>query len=722
MRCLLACLLLLSLNGVARAEILLAGGDQAFPPFEYIDAEGQAAGFNVELIQALAAAMGRTAEVRLGPWAQARAAITRGEIDILPMFFGEFRATDVDFATPHTILYHEFFLRRGTAPLSGIDDLSGLDIIVQQDSWAHEKLRHERIDANLILVDSEPEAIALLATGAHDVAIVNGPLGRRLLARPAYADLVTSGPPLFAVDYALAVPKGRDELRADINRAIEQLKSSGEFQRMHERWLGQTPAELQPQPRAGAAIWIWLAVLVLAAAILVLVRRRRRIGRLAPPLAADPALFQDALTGLPNRLGLERQLRELDRSLRNERQLIHIDLDQFRIVNETTNHRAGDQVIRAVVERIRAELEPSDFLARTAGDEFCLLCKRQDLDEASALAERLRRRIESLAMSELSAELDLTASIGVAALQVGGADHIGEFLKQAEAACQAAKQAGRNRVHRYHPEDEALAERDSQLRWVVALRRALKEDRLALYWQPIETARPDPDAKLVVELLLRLIEVDGKVVSAGEFMPAAERYFLAQQVDRWVLQHALRWLTEHADALENLERVNINISAQSLGDDRFLPFVLEQLDRHPGIAERVCIEITETAIITQLETGLTTMHLLRERGLRFSMDDFGVGNSSMALLQQLPVDEIKIDGSFIRQADVGERERRLIAEINELGHLLGKTTVAEMVETREHRELMASIGVNRVQGWAIGRPQPLDLLPTTLQDRLAQVG
>lgn len=705
-------LLLISLPLLAQAEaVLIAGGDHDFPPYEYIDADGNPAGLNIDLIEAVAEVLGRKVEVRLGPWEQSRSAITAGDIDLLSMYKADFRADDVQFATPHVIIYHEMFIRRGDPGLSSLDDLVGRQLIVQRDAWIHEQLLDLGLDSDLILVETERDALELLASGNHAAALISEVVGRRLLRDMGLDRLTTSGPPMFPVEYALAVPADQHEMLADINRALDQIKASGEFNRIHQRWLGHATSR-QPNPPiitpvAGLILALMLGLLI-AAALAWVLHQRTALNRGKP---VKDRWHQDNLTGLANRFGLERQLKQLMNRTRPEptHTLLYIDLDQFRLINEHSDHQLGDEILVEAARLIEANMPPGCFLSRPGGDEFCLICPASSSDEAIAKAEQLRYLLERHAFGNREAPLQITVSIGISLLERRDMS-IGEVLKQAEIACLAAKDAGRNRVHLYHDEDEAISQLHGQMRWVAEVDQALKDDRLLLYFQTIEPARPDPEAGIRIELLLRMTDSSGRLVSAGEFVPAAEKYFLAHRLDRRVLRLAFEWLEQHAACLPRLERVYINISARSLGDDRFLPFVLDLFKNHAVRPELIGFEMTETAVMTHLSTALSTIERLRELGCAFALDDFGVGSSSVAYLKQLPVDVLKIDGSFSRAAARDPRERAVLEEINSLGHVLGKTTVAEMVETDQMRLVMAEIGIDHVQGWAISKPRPLNEL------------
>ncbi|TVQ28679.1 MAG: EAL domain-containing protein [Wenzhouxiangella sp.] len=708
----LGLLLFLAADDVS-ATPLVAGGDHDFAPYEFIDERGQAAGLNVDLMRALARELGRDIEFRLGPWADSRERIVTGEIDVLPMYVAAFREPDLSFSTPHVMIYHEIFVRVGESSPGGLSDLVGRSVIVQRDAWVHERLLDEDFDGELVLVERERDALLLLASGQHDAALVSEAVGRRMLRELALDELTTSGGPLFPVEYALAIRSDQAELLGELNRGIERIRASGEFNELHQRWLGHERSVPQV---VHSHRWAWLLLILLLAVIVLAWRWRRRAvrgaGTLADAVTVEQEFFTDSLTGLANRTGLERHLScrlEQGSVKGGELALLHLDLDQFKLVNESGDHVSGDHVLQQIAALLVELVGPDGFLARPGGDEFCVVLDTGPLETLVEKAEGLCERLESQVFEAGEQRFRVTASIGVAALS-GTNRSIAEALKRAEAACHLAKEGGRNRVHLYSDRDAAQLEHHGQMRRVQELSTALDQGGLSLYFQTIEPARPQGSTPLIVELLVRMTAEDGSIVAAGEFVPAAEKYFLAQRLDRWVVGAALDWLDANHHRLPQLGRAYINLSGRSLGDDRFLPFVLDQLDRHDVPASLIGFEITETAVMTHLHTGLATIEALRERGITFALDDFGVGVSSMAYLRELPVDVVKIDGSFARRAIDNPRERAVLGEINDLGKLLGKTTVVEQVETESARSIMAELGIDYVQGWAISRPRPLDEL------------
>ncbi len=704
-------------------SVIVAGGDHDFPPYEYIDEEGRPSGFNVELLRAVAEEAGLEVRHELGSWQDGREAIAEGAIDVLAMYQAEFREQAVDFATPHVIIYHEIFIPRSAPSIDSVADLTGKRIVVQEQAYIHELFEDMELEAQLVLADTERAALEMLATGQYDAAVVSEFVGRRILGEEALDNLTTSGPPLFPVEYALAVTQGNEALLQRINEGLVAIKASSRFNELHRDWLRapRQPAAAAPDRR----IWIMMAIVVLVAVSGVIfwfsgyrvVRRARQLEQALQRQTGD----SDILTGLPSRGQFERKLQQFiedARSRKRQHGFIYIDLDQFKLINESIDHQTGDRLLRELSTCLKSSIGPAHFLARLGGDEFAVLIIDRDETEVMDIAEALRKVVTQFTFSDSNRPFQITASIGVTLLQPD-TKTIGDLFKQAEAACNAAKEWGRNRVHLYHPDDEMLALRHGQIHWITQIQAALDDDSFELHYQTIEPLGDRVSRPSGIELLLRMLREDGKPVSAGEFMPAAENHFIAHRIDRWVIDHALQWLDSHGEVLGRFDPVFVNISARSLSDDRFLPWVLERLARYRVAPGRLVLELTETAVMSNFNQAMTTMRSLRETGCRFALDDFGVGISSMAYLKNLPVDFLKIDGSFCRAAVNSSRERALLSEINDLGHVLGKITIAEHVETESILKLCEQIGIDMAQGYALSRPRPLQQMLDNAAERTA---
>lgn len=417
----------------------------------------------------------------------------------------------------------------------------------------------------------------------------------------------------------------------------------------------------------------------------------------------------DELTGLINRREFDRRL---ELALVRAREhgipsvLCYIDLDQFKLVNDTCGHVAGDALLRQVGHEIRELARRSDALARLGGDEFGLLLDHCTTEQALRVAQQINARLARSRFVWDGQVFLATVSIGLAALDATTESTV-SALSAADSACYLAKDLGRNRIQIHHPGSAEVTKREGEMRWAVALPRALEEDRFVLFSQPIARVLGPVDEGEHYEILLRLKDAAGQIVYPGDFLPAAERYSLASSIDRWVIRATFHWLRERVARLDRLATCAINISGQSLGEESFLDDVLEQLTAFGIPGSKICFEITETVAVANLAAASAFIGALRGRGCRFALDDFGSGLSSFAYLKRLPVDFIKIDGFFVRDMVDDPMGYAIVKSINEIGKTLGKRTIAEFVENPAILAALRTIGVDFAQGYGIGRPAPL---------------
>jgi diguanylate cyclase (GGDEF)-like protein/PAS domain S-box-containing protein len=419
----------------------------------------------------------------------------------------------------------------------------------------------------------------------------------------------------------------------------------------------------------------------------------------------------DILTGLVNRREFEARL---ERSLRSARAretsyaLCHLDVDQFKIINDTCGHSAGDALLGQVGALLKTKIRWRDTLARLGGDEFAVLLESCSLEEAMRMADLLRETIRNYKFVWEERTFRLGCSVGVVPI-TGDTDDVAALLSAADSACAAAKEAGRNRVYSFQENDIDLMRRRREMQWAARINNALEESRFELYRMTIQPLQqPDPGAHF--ELLLRMRDEAGKIVSPDNFIAAAERYGLTPAIDRWVIENALRWLVSEADERERLAMCSINLSGQSLGDDKFLPFVIDQFHRSGIDASKICFEITETAAIASFAQANRFIQALKELGCRFALDDFGTGLSSFGYLKHFPVDFLKIDGSFVKEILHDPIDREMVRSINEIGHLTGKLTIAEFAENAEIINMLRNLGVDYAQGYGIASPQRISKL------------
>jgi diguanylate cyclase (GGDEF)-like protein/PAS domain S-box-containing protein len=414
----------------------------------------------------------------------------------------------------------------------------------------------------------------------------------------------------------------------------------------------------------------------------------------------------DVLTGLVNRREFENRMERALKSAKAHETsyaLCCLDLDQFKIVNDTCGHSAGDALLGQVGALLKSKVRWRDTLARLGGDEFGILLESCSLDEAMRTAESLREAVRNFKFNWEERTFRLGASIGVVPISAENAD-VASVLSAADSACQAAKEAGRNRVHSFEENDIDLMRRRREMQWAARINNALEEGRFELFRQTILPLQV-PETGAHYELLLRMRDEAGKIVAPDNFITAAERYGITPSIDRWVIENAFRWLVSEADEREKLAMCSINLSGQSLGDDKFLPFVIDQFHRSGLDATKICFEITETAAIASFSQANRFIQALKELGCKFALDDFGTGLSSFGYLKHFPVDYLKIDGSFVKEILHDPIDREMVRSINEIGHLTGKQTIAEFAENLEIINMLRSLGVDYAQGYGISQPQ-----------------
>ena len=415
----------------------------------------------------------------------------------------------------------------------------------------------------------------------------------------------------------------------------------------------------------------------------------------------------DALTELCNRREFERRIEQAltERKARPDPEacaLLYIDLDQFKLINDISGHMAGDQLLAQLALAMRQQLRGGDVLARLGGDEFGLMAFHVDAEGARALAERLRECIESLMFVWQDRTYTVSASIGVVVVDQNGPT-LKDLLAWADTACYLAKENGRNRVHVYR-EDNETTRRHGEMEWASRLRWAVEQDRLLLDYQEI-VPLDGGDAAPSVELLLRLRDEDGGIVLPGAFLPAAERYGLMPAIDRWVIRTALAHFSRLHDTGQKLGTCAINLSGASIEDEGLADFILARITEYAVPAHKLCFEITETVAVRNLLKVVHVIERLRRAGCLIALDDFGAGMSSFGYLKNLPVDMIKIDGSFIRDLETDPMSRTIVSAIAQIGHQRGLKVVAEWVSSQHLSDALRSLGVDYGQGFALHRPE-----------------
>ncbi|MBF0264401.1 MAG: ammonium transporter [Gammaproteobacteria bacterium] len=421
----------------------------------------------------------------------------------------------------------------------------------------------------------------------------------------------------------------------------------------------------------------------------------------------------DSLTGLMNRYSFEKKLQDLINDANeqlHQHVLCYLDLDQFKIVNDTCGHLAGDELLKQVSQLISYKLRRGDTLARLGGDEFAILLLNCPIKKGLEVCEEIREEIKNFRFPWEDKQFSIGISIGIVPIDQTTRD-LSHLLSMADTACYTAKDLGRNRVHTYEVNDEELQVRQGQMQWVSIIRKALDENNLHLYYQtiaPIDNPTPQTGH---YEIFVRIRGDDGNMIPPGAFIPAAERYNLMQEIDIFVVRKTLDWLSQQSViTLNTIEKVSINLSGSTLGNIASLQDLKQCFREFKVNPEIICFEVTETATISNLRTATRFMDELKAIGCCFSLDDFGSGLSSFEYLKNLQVDYLKIDGVFIKDICHDSIDLAMVKAINTIGHVMGIKTIAEFVEDKDILSELTAIGVDYAQGYYIDKPQPIECL------------
>jgi diguanylate cyclase (GGDEF)-like protein/PAS domain S-box-containing protein len=528
------------------------------------------------------------------------------------------------------------------------------------------------------------------------------PDGRYMRANPKFCELLGYSEEELQKMRFRDVTHG-DDIERDLARVNQMLKGDKDSYHVEKRY----------RRKDGSTLWVNLSAGVVrkpdgaVERFVVVVEDVSDARRLSEELTFQAR--HDSLTGLINRAEFERRLEDfLGRVIRGEESgaVCYLDLDQFKLVNDTAGHVAGDEVLRQLGPELQHTIRNTDALARLGGDEFGVLLRGCSTEDAIAVADKMRRAIEKYPFVWGEKTFKLGVSVGVVPLAGDSLPSVTEVLQAADTVCYVAKDSGRNRVVVWREDDDSLYRRHGEMQWVPRLNRAVDEDLFTLVAQPIVPLKAGARYSDWYEILIRLNDED-RVVSPGAFLPAAERYGLAPRLDRLVVRKTLDWLRARGEDARPVS-VSINLSGVSFGDEDFRAFLTETLGQSLDLARQICFEITETAAIGNLTEAASLIESLRGLGSRIALDDFGSGLSSFAYLKNLPVDYLKIDGGFVRDIARDPMDRAIVHSIREVGRAMGKETIGEFVESEEVADLLRELEVDYAQGFWLGRPVPLD--------------
>ena len=580
---------------------------------------------------------------------------------------------------------------------------TALGLILLALMRTHKILAQSREFAEALQVEKERAQITLESIGDGVISTdVNGSI---TYMNPAAEQLThwksgqAQGVPLEAL-FKLLDENALDDGFRLIDRILSgQLGNNSEHSKLIQRMDGSTV----PVSLVGAPI---LHAGKVSGAVLVLhdmTRERQYIANLSWQAT------HDALTGLANRREFEYRLELVLQNLARQQgrhALMFLDLDQFKLVNDTCGHAAGDELLRHICALLHSGLREGDTLARLGGDEFGILLENCPADAAEKIAEGLRQTVQSLHFAWKGRPFLNTISIGLVHIHQAP-QTLETSMRAADMACYMAKEKGRNRVQVYHSDDSELSLRFGEMAWVQRLHVALEDNLFCLYSQEISPLGRARDGGGHIEILLRLRDGSTELILPDSFIPAAERYGLMTSIDRWVVENVFKIISQCPAPRVGraMAMCAINLSGSTIGDEEFLAFLLEQFECYGVDPERICFEITETSAIANLGSAIRFINELKGLGCHFSLDDFCSGMSSFAYLKHLPVDFLKIDGSFVRDMLDDPINRAMVEVINHIGHVMGKQTIAEFVESPQIEQALIEIGVDYAQGYIVERPK-----------------
>ena len=420
----------------------------------------------------------------------------------------------------------------------------------------------------------------------------------------------------------------------------------------------------------------------------------------------------DALTGLINRREFEVRLKQTFRNAKTEdisHSICFLDLDKFKIINDTSGHAAGDEFLKQISNTIQSLLRQTDVLARLGGDEFAIILDSCSIPQAKKICNQIIKTIKDTRFSWGKNSFETGASIGIVPITKLTISAT-EVMSSVDAACYEAKNKGRNRIQVFEPDDAEFVQHQVETSWIQKIKDAISENSFELYFQELKNITPSHDTPKTIELLIRLND-NGNVISPDSFIPTAERYNLMPTIDQWVISNAFKFIKEYKEKHNSDIRVAINLSGQSLSEDSVLNFITKTLRKDKSLKkELICFEITETAAIANMSKAVEFIAQIKQMGCKFSLDDFGSGLSSFSYLKNMPVDNIKIDGIFIRDIHTDPVNKIFVESIHNISKVMGIKTTAEYVENEEILNCIKKIGIDYAQGYHIAKPIPIKTL------------
>lgn len=693
-------------NATERSDVVVYGADEAFRPYEWFSEDGKLEGFQVELVRAIAASGNRRIAFITGPWNTIRQGLVDGNIHVVSMFDQPVRHDYADFSKPHSVLASEIFIRTGSKPILSLSDLEGKEVIQQAGALSAEYLRTQPIRFTSILVRDQFEAMRLLALGKHDCVITTQIGGRYALQKLGIHNVVTSGQPILASNVAFAVKKGNNELLEWLNAGIDRVKADGTYEQLYQKWFGEgshlRTEEIRSLQKGG--IIALSALLVLIGGVLLWVKMLRRavaVKTFELQYLAD----HDSLTGVYNRhfitQAINAAIAEFEHhGVQGAFGILFIDLDRFKLINDSLGHHIGDLVIKAVAFEILASVDNRCMVARWGGDEFIVLVRSVPHGEALLkVAERIAQKLKS-PYNFREKDIYVGASIGavMSSMRYRSAE---EMLRDGDNAMYSAKADKRSSVRLFEEQMHEIAVRSMRLS--SDFRKAVERGEIINYYQPIYSLKTKKLSGF--EALVRWQHPDLGLLLPAAFMPILEKTeamrLLGEQVLKNAIEAARLWSERNEDFY-----VSVNISDEQFAFGNLTEMLSKLLKSAALPPHHLRLEITETVLMADVVGGMSQLEELKQMQLRILIDDFGTGFSSLSHLASIPADTIKIDRSFVHGLKPGLKNYEIVRAMLALTTNLHLESVAEGIETEEEDQWLVKLGCDYGQGFFFSQPMP----------------
>ncbi len=684
---------------------IVYGADEAFRPYEWFSEDGKLEGFQIDLVRAIAASTGRRVNFVTGAWNTIRNGFMDGSVHVVTMFDQPVRRGYADFSKPHSVLASEIFIRQGSKPILSLAELAGKEVIQQAGALSSEYLHTQTIKYKSIPVRDPLEAIQLLASGKHDCVITTQVGGRYALQKLGIKNVIGTGQPILASNVAFAVRKGDTEMLRWLNDGIDKVKADGSYEQIYQRWFGDgdqaKKAELQKLQRVFFAA-LAVLVLIISGSLLWVKMLRRAVA--AQTLELQYLADHDSLTGVYNRHYITRAVSDAIQEFTNlgakgSFGLLFIDLDRFKLVNDSLGHHFGDLVIKAVAFEILAAVDNRCLVARWGGDEFIVLVN--SVPHGGAL-EKIANRIADKLKSPYSfrdKDIYVGASIGavMSSLRYGSAE---EMLRDADNAMYSAKADKRASVKLFEPQMHEIAVRSMRLS--SDFRKAVDRGEIINYYQPIFTLK---NAELRgFEALVRWQHPELGLLLPASFMPILEKTDAMRLLGDCVMKNAIAAAKSWSQSFPGDFYISVNISDEQFAFGNLTEHIGGLIDAAKLPPHFMRLEITETVLMADTVSGMSQLDELKGMGLRLLIDDFGTGFSSLSHLASIPADTIKIDRSFVHGLKPGLKNYEIVKAMLALTANLHLEAVAEGVETDEEREWLGKLGCEYAQGFLFSHP------------------